>query len=411
MDILNKPVRELTFRDIEEFCDHGVIEGVQVDYKLDKPSKGFSKHFAAFSNSRGGIIIIGVEEDTSSGRPVKWEGVEDPAPILESISQSASNVDPLPSYEVHSPSNEAGDRYFVLVRIFEGNTTPYYVQNDSNLWVRTGSIAKAIDIASPETQALLYEKRSKAKLLRENWITRANNAFSAAYEKSNRQRREDRENPTSVPLGEGHAVMTMYIQPYYPEKPLTKVTNLKRLIEDHGYYHNYIRFPEIPNIRISNGCMYFSHYTDNQFCSDQVYSSGLIYQKRVISSGNPGHIILTQNWTTAYIYAVLKFARDYHNEVGYNGVLVGRIKLDGIKDMRSRPLTPTGYPSWGFHIDRQFALLDSSYWDFSVDTAELNDQSQLLDLLKDLVNDIAWIFQYDPFARTVFEDYKDRDLP
>jgi len=75
MKVLNTPVQDLTFADIVAFCQEQHIEGVQVDYKKEFPRRGLAQHIAAFSNTRGGISIIGVEEDERTGLPVKWEGI------------------------------------------------------------------------------------------------------------------------------------------------------------------------------------------------------------------------------------------------------------------------------------------------------------------------------------------------
>ena len=107
------------------------------------------KHFASFSNTRGGLIIVGVEED-DKGLPVKWEGVKNEGKLIDRVHQNASNIDPIPNYET-CITDEKNGRVFLLIRIFEGDQTPYYVQNDSNIWVRTGNISKPIDIASPRS--------------------------------------------------------------------------------------------------------------------------------------------------------------------------------------------------------------------------------------------------------------------
>ena len=154
MDILNKPINSFSFEDVSSFCQQGHIEGIQLDYKRDLPPKGLAKHFAAFSNTRGGVMIIGVEEDKKSSKPATWKGVKNSGKLVDRIHQYASSVEPIPSYEVHV-TNEKRGNVFILIRIFEGDRTPYYVQNDSNLWVRTGNIRNPIDIASPDYTEIL----------------------------------------------------------------------------------------------------------------------------------------------------------------------------------------------------------------------------------------------------------------
>lgn len=149
MDILNRSIQNFTFSDIANFCGQGIIEGIQLDYKKEVP-KDLAKHFAAFSNTRGGIIIIGVEEDPKTGRPIACNGVVYDAKIVDRIHQFASNVDPIPNYQLETTNAGPNGNVFILVRIFEGDRTPYYVQNDANLWIRTGNVSTPINIASPK---------------------------------------------------------------------------------------------------------------------------------------------------------------------------------------------------------------------------------------------------------------------
>ncbi len=128
MYILNKPIETFGFDDIAAFCEEGHIEGIQLDYKRELP-KDLAKHFAAFSNTRGGVIIAGVDEDKEAGAPKTWDGVENEGKLVERVYQYAANVEPLPSLRVH-PTDERNGKVFLLIRIFEGDRTPYYVQNE-----------------------------------------------------------------------------------------------------------------------------------------------------------------------------------------------------------------------------------------------------------------------------------------
>ena len=64
MVILNEPIDRFSFEKVVSFCQEGNIEGYQLEYKQDLSSqKGLSRQFASFSNSRGGVIVLGVVED------------------------------------------------------------------------------------------------------------------------------------------------------------------------------------------------------------------------------------------------------------------------------------------------------------------------------------------------------------
>lgn len=74
--IFTKPIRELTFEDIEALVDGGELEGISVDYKREvdtSPSgkKELAKDVSGLAKSQGGYVIIGVAEEDH--RPVMPE--------------------------------------------------------------------------------------------------------------------------------------------------------------------------------------------------------------------------------------------------------------------------------------------------------------------------------------------------
>lgn len=256
MEILNKKISKFNFDDISSFCKQGYIEGYQLDYKKEIPSKGLAKHFAAFSNTRGGVIIIGVEEDKKNGKPIAWEGIKDEGKIIDRIHQYASDVEPIPTYEVHQ-TNDKNGKVFILIHIYEGDRTPYYVQNDSNLWVRTGNISNQIDIASPDHIELLFGKKNKAEIVRSNYINIAYEIYDAALLRAEKERNRliitekdefDRKKEQEIKtkgsstleyksayeqniLGTQVSMLTIIAMPFYPRKALISPLNLLDSLE------------------------------------------------------------------------------------------------------------------------------------------------------------------------------------
>jgi len=267
MDILNKPITTFTFNDVVSFCQEGHHEGWQIDYKRDWPQDGLSKYFAAFSNTRGGVIIIGVEEDKTTGVPTVWDGVNNTAQSIERVHQWASHIEPLPSYEVH-PTDEQSGKIFVLVRIYEGDRTPYYVQNDPKIYVRTGNVTPSIDLASPEMLELLVGKKQKAQLIRDFYLKTADEVYGAALRRAERQRqsaiiREEEEykrkkqqwiadgDPVrpyvshyyQKPLGSEASICTILLQPFYPKIPLITPRDIKSKVMEIRDGNGTSRFP------------------------------------------------------------------------------------------------------------------------------------------------------------------------
>jgi predicted HTH transcriptional regulator len=63
------PIEEIEFRHIDEFLNMKLLENNRLDYKAAMPSE-LNKAIAAFANTFGGLLIIGVDEDKNTNEPI-----------------------------------------------------------------------------------------------------------------------------------------------------------------------------------------------------------------------------------------------------------------------------------------------------------------------------------------------------
>src|SRR5437870_11576893 len=127
-----KPVSNLKFEDVEEFCDR-FHEGIRIEYKstLDNSVKSkLPKVVSSFANSYGGILIIGI--DAPSGVPRKpYVGVNfserEPGLTVQNICRSAIFPE-VPFYTslVHS---RAPGKAFLVVEVNESPRAPHAIEN------------------------------------------------------------------------------------------------------------------------------------------------------------------------------------------------------------------------------------------------------------------------------------------
>ncbi|MFA7327939.1 MAG: ATP-binding protein [Candidatus Ratteibacteria bacterium] len=410
MDILNKPINSFNFDDIVEFCKQGCREGLQLDYKREMPTKSLPKHFAAFSNTRGGVIIIGVDEDKEKGIPKSSDGVEDGGKIEEKIFQNAANVEPLPSFNVWT-TNVKNGRVFVLIRIFEGGKTPYYVQNDATIWVRTGSISAPIDIASPDATELLFSKREKADTLRTNMVKRANEVYRSALQRTEKERlaliaEENKQVSKQEPpkrdykiypkiLGTEVSLCMIHIQPFYPARAFITPQKLRPLLES---IHTEKRrrpedFPPLSMESIPEGLLnfYWNECTGLLDCS-QFYATGLIY--RIVDvldavAGGEKRIWIAK--IAILLFTVLKTADDLYRALGYQGELSGSLLLKDVQGITLKPIIPNGYYSGS---EPRNGLLSTYSWKLELNTTLLNDGKRLQDYYIEKLKEICWSFGY-----------------
>ncbi len=427
MDILNKPIKSFDFAKIETFCQEGIREGLQIDYKKELPRDGLSKLIAAFSNTRGGVIIIGVEENRTTGVPSAWTGIPVNAQDVERIHQWASNITPFPLYEVH-PTNEVNGRNFILIRVFEGDRTPYYVQNDPKIYVRTGNITPSVDLASPEATELLVRKKENAEILRNLKIQQSNEIYEAALhrgeierkkkiavEKANYKRARQEALTQHQPppefqskifqqeLGSNASIFSVILQPYYPT-PIVTPRDIKERLTDirDGDRTFRINFPSVNMEPIPEGVMTFSWREDyGGIHNEQIYSSGFVrLSKDVLNLDlETGYKFIYISHLISLTFAVMKATTNFYKLFEYQGGIKGSLSLKSTEDIYIKPVL-TGRET--FPDDDKMGLLQHYYYPLELDTSILNDKKRFQDYFINLINEIFWIFGFEhPHPDTV----------
>lgn len=396
MKILTDSVESLTFQDVVDFCSLQEREGVQVDYKSDLTTGSLSKHFAAFSNTLGGIILIGVEEDKASGLPVKYDGISVDRKNIERITQWANNVSPLPNYKIQ-PTNINNGKQFILIRIYEGDNTPYYVQNDGRIYIRTNDLTKElIDIASPDYSKLLYEKQSSARNNRVYLIDRGNLVRNSFFIKA-----EAKESPktgitkwTAQRFLNAKSVIAFTIQPHYPKNQLTEPEKILNQVRDYQYAgHSYNSFPNSELNPIPEGAAFFSYKLESvHYTYHAIFSQGLLVDEFTIDKEDQGSDIYL-DYLAGKFFVFLKSAQKYYKLFGYQGALEVIISMSNIQE---QPLVDYTYATFKKKIN---ALLNEYIWVYTLDTNKLLDEDKLLEEIFIFLKEFYWNLGFGEFNK------------
>jgi hypothetical protein len=422
MELLSRPINSFTFEDIVEFCRQGYIEGYQLDYKKELPSKGLAKHFAAFSNSRGGVIIIGVEED-KTGKPAGDEGIAFDGKLVDKIHQYATSVDPRPLYDLHV-TNVVKGKVFILVRIYEGDRTPYYVHNEANIYVRSGNITDPISLASPEAVELLVGKKDKARLARENYIRIAKENYEAglkaeekkrlkliAEEKAKTQEGQPLQSQYyQKPLGSEVSMLTILLQPYYPQKALCTPRDIKANIEQIRYHKDGIDFPDLNQKPIQEGVFRFEHNYDGGLSCQQVFSTGLLYLAKDVLRQDASRRHIYIETIAVYYVMLLKALTNFYSQFNYQGAIYGYMELEGINGAQLKRIVPNGYRGGTFwHKDEEVPLKNNYLWQIELETSLLHNDLALQDHIIGFIKEIYWSLGYadvsDDLLRAFLKQY------
>jgi hypothetical protein len=408
MDILNTPITEMKFADVVAFCMLKVIEGVTLEYKSDFP-KDLAKQFVTFSNTQGGLIIIGVEEDPKTGLPVKWEGIDATTKPIDRVYQVAANVVPFPQFDVVTTDNNNG-KVFVLIRIREGAAPPYATNSDPTPWVRTGNISTPIRSANREELLQLMTKRDRAQGAREAAIEFTRQIFELDVADAERERtKEFATKPNEVyahqlGIGDMAAIFDITVMPYYPNRPLLEYGDImptNPLLAEAWQSTPYINGER----SIPGGITSFTWSRMMGMISNgQIYLSGLSYFAldvlRVQSSVRQVNTFAISE----IIWHELMIARKVIGRARYNGQLSMYASLRGGKGATTLPPFESLFPS-----DTPGKLRHGEYkWAAEADTTVLVDDAQLANVHVELLKQICWDIGLGEITDDVIIGYFDK---
>jgi hypothetical protein len=154
-------IRRLAVADLDEaalerLAAHG--EDLFVERKQAIPSDGIGRSVAAFANSLGGWLLLGVADD---GTPVGFSppGRADPQAYIGQI--LAAEVDPLPPYL--AAVRQIKGTAVLVVRVFESADTPHLLRTTGALVIRT---TKGTETVTDQRLLLELARRGEDALVR-----------------------------------------------------------------------------------------------------------------------------------------------------------------------------------------------------------------------------------------------------
>lgn len=137
--------------------DYEQIESTNIDFKekleISHP-KSWLKSVSAFANTKGGILLYGVDDDRN---PIGIDDVKTTSiKITELIN---SKILPSPRYEIHSFTENSKD--FIVVDVGDGPSTPYYYNSDGRkiAYIRSGN--QSIEAPEYILQNLILKGQNK----------------------------------------------------------------------------------------------------------------------------------------------------------------------------------------------------------------------------------------------------------
>ncbi len=138
MNVINKPLIDITEADLQYLIDEERIEKKVLEYKSELPGnsdsekKEFLADISSFANAIGGDIIYGVIENRKSGKPEKLEGI-----VINNVDQEILRLDHIirDGIEPNIPSSALNieelqlknSKYILIIRINRSWLNPHRV--------------------------------------------------------------------------------------------------------------------------------------------------------------------------------------------------------------------------------------------------------------------------------------------
>jgi hypothetical protein len=415
MDLLAQDFGTITFQDVVDFCDEKIVESTELDYKQAIP-KDLTKHFSAMSNRYGGLIIVGVEEDSKTGMPARYESIVNDGKLIDRIHQFANSVRPLPTYNVRV-TGEVNGKVFLLIRINEGGAPPYTPVNEPTVYLRTGNITTPLSPADAEIVRELYAKRVNAESARQGNVARAKAVVLSMLEQGDLRRPQrvlheqepDGSQRFLLPdLDQNFRMLTAHLQPFYPRREIAQPREINATLNDVRVTNRREKgrfFPSYNNSPMARGVLAF-HWVgmgDASFSADQVYANGFFchgeHNGAAVRGDQAESVFLAD--IARVLYTTLLFGRKLYGRLGYSGLTQGAVQLTGA---RGRPVSLI---LSGRQYQTEYPLaIDAAYrWPIEADTHQLGDDEWVRSYFYRTMREIYWDLGIADVAEQTFDEF------
>jgi hypothetical protein len=337
--IYTKSIEEISWDDIDAFCQERVGEGAYLDYKEDFPNQ-LEKTISAMANTFGGIILIGIEEDDNKRPLLPIKGIPFQRGLSERVTSIIlTNITPPVFPEIQVCRRETDDKAIVVIRIPQSHQTPHAILSNTRVYLRTGDINKPEELATIDQIAWLTNQRSKAVTLRENLYQNSKRRYSTFYGRALNTLSSEGMADVQVMTG----ILTLSVCPTYPYEQYRNPSQLAFIYENIAildYFGTMRYFP--PKSRGASTVQDGAVSVDYENKGERVFyaelnSYGLYFYgqpiKRISEKNMLPMDLLSAGEILARIDQFLDSARKFYDEIGYWGYVDLKISLTGIEEV------------------------------------------------------------------------------
>lgn len=351
----NKPINELSFNDIVAFLKQGIAENTMLDYKfmLPKNNEKFAKTIAAFANTMGGTIILGVKDENDKPIP-PFNGQAFHTKIRPQIESIIQNyIDPVVFVDIATCKNPKNNNMYVVINIPQSNLTPHLVGDLKRAYIRTGQASRPEVIVHPDKLPWLLDNRKKSQSLRHILLDKAQAHFNNFLIAQN------------LKTSQLSAAFTLI--PLYPQTPTINYKDLPKLLEKIKM-KNFDLDPSLNTIQ--DGLI----VKKGAFSTIELNSYGLISYRTLLNPKDTGVDLKT---FFKDIVLFFKLASNFYKQLGFISPLLERVLITNARGALVKTAKETK------QIAEDFIRLDKN-----IDPLTLHND--LAKTCASLIEELAW---------------------
>lgn len=428
--LFGKPLDDVTVDDVKQFCEKQIKEGVNLDYKKDlSSSKSIVKAIASMGNTRGGWLIVGVDdEDDKPVLPAK--GMEYKAHLELSITNMIlSYMSPplFPIVKVCTPDEH--NKTFIIIYVPESDQAPHWLFNKKELYIRVEQRTDSTDwerFATSDEWEWLRNKREKSIELRKDFKEEINSYFLKHLDKDSMEKTIRERNDSFLPSPilpskyvlnrDGtEKMLNLTISPTFPTETLMSVNETfdkLREIAVPDLYGTSDRFPTFleDSVVFQKGTIAFNQFADDRNYFTALNLAGMLSFKETVvyEKMPPGEDrVLEVSYVdfdriVIRLEAFLHIAANLFNSLNYQGLVSLDVHLDGEDWMRMNFPTQTFNPRLSQNANGQF------YWEKTFLANELKVEKSREEILKETINNLMFSFGWKDFNWNIFDNTMER---
>ncbi|OGH38560.1 MAG: hypothetical protein A2905_03935 [Candidatus Levybacteria bacterium RIFCSPLOWO2_01_FULL_36_10] len=420
--IFGKPLNEVNTDDVRLFCKSQIKEGINLDYKKDLSStKSIVKAIASFANTRGGWILVGVEDDKDDKPKIPAVGFEFQDHLTLTVTNTVLShmwIPIIPIYQVCPPDKD--NKTFLIVYVPESHEAPHWLFNKKELYVRVSDRSSSgtwEELATSEQWEWLRNKREKSVELKKEIKDEIDYRFrthdvwdevengvggSVVLPPPNRRDRDTVD------------MLNLTITPYYPTEAIMDVKQSYDLLGDvniRDYYGTSNKYPAFLDYRsvFQNGTeTYRTMDTSSRKYFTALHTTGMIvYKETVVFQSNPpkesgykpeNYIELSR--ILARLDQFLSLANEIYKKVGFVGLTDFTVFINGIDWMRMMfPLNTVD------NFEKYKSPTGDFYWTDTILASELDGEKNRYEVIKKTIESLMFMFGWKDFNWSIMNNY------